>query len=172
MSGTTHCTRRRCLSALAAAAACAVTRPAAAAPLRAPFEWPELEWVSGESVPESDLKGVPVIVVFWATYCAFCKRHNAHVDKLYRSVDPRRLRVLSVAVDSNAVGVRQYMATTGYRFPVALDAGRLRSRFTERRVIPMTCSVDRDGQPGLCIPGEMTEADVIALATLALPQAR
>lgn len=172
MSATAFFTRRRCLTALATTAAHALARSAAAAPERPPIEWPELEWVSGARVPRSDLEGVPVIVVFWATYCAFCKRHNAHVDKLYRSVDPRRLRVMSVAVDSNAAGVRSYMAANGYGFPVALDSGLLRKRFTDRRVIPMTCSVDRNGRPGLCIPGEMAEADVIGLAGLALPEAR
>jgi hypothetical protein len=48
----------------------------------------------------------------------------------------------------------------------------LRSQLTDRRVIPMTCLVDRNGRPGLCIPGEMAEADVLALAKLALPEAR
>lgn len=171
MDGTTLSTRRRCLATLAAAATCAVARPAAAAAPPAPIEWPELEWAGAGRVARSELKGVPVIVVFWATDCAFCKRHNAHIDKLYRSVDPRRLRVLGVAVDSDAAGVRNYMAANGYRFPVALDAGLLRRRFTDRRVVPMTCSVDRDGRPGLCIPGEMSEADVLALATQALPEA-
>lgn len=172
MAGTTVSTRRRCLATLAAAAACAITAPAAAALPTALIEWPELDWISGEKAARSELSGVPVVVVFWATYCAFCKRHNAHLDKLYRAVDPRRLRVLSVAVDSDAAGVRQYMAANGYRFPVALDDGRLRTRFTDRRVIPMTCTLDRHGRPGLCIPGEMTEADVIGLAKLALPEAR
>jgi hypothetical protein len=64
------------------------------------------------------------------------------------------------------------MAANGYRFPVALDAGTLRGQFTDRRVIPMTCTADRDGRPGLCIPGEMTESDVLALGKLALPDVR
>lgn len=172
MAHTTLPTRRRCLTALAAAATCAATTPSSAASPAARIEWPDLEWVSGEKVPRSDLKGVPVIVVFWATYCAFCKRHNAHIDELYRTVDPQRLRVLSVAVDSDAAGVRQYMAANRYGFPVALDGGRLRGLFTDRRVVPMTCTLDRDGRPGLCIPGEMAEADVLGLAALALPEAR
>lgn len=172
MADTSFSTRRRCLAALATAVACVVADPAAAAPAAALLEWPDLDWISGENVPRSELKGVPVVVVFWATYCAFCKRHNAHVDKLFRAMDPKRLRVLSVAVDSDAAGVRQYMAANGYRFPVALDAGKLRARLTDRRVIPMTCTVDRDGRPGLCIPGEMAEADLIGLSKLALPEAR
>jgi thiol-disulfide isomerase/thioredoxin len=172
MAGTLLSTRRRALAVLAAATACAVTARGVPAAPAAPIEWPELDWISGAELSRAELDGVPAIVVFWATYCAYCKRHNAHVDRLYRAVDPRRLHVLSVAVDSDAAGVRQYMAANGFRFPVALDAGSLRTRFTDRRVVPLTCTVGGDGRPGLCIPGEMTEADVIGLARLAGPGAR
>ena len=164
--------RRRCIAALAATATGIAAGSMANAAPGACIEWPDLNWIGGEPVPRADLEGRPVIVVFWATYCAFCKRHNAHIDKLYRATDPRRLHILGIAVDSDAPGVRRYMATNGYRFPVALDAGTLRGQFTDRRVIPMTCTVDRDGRPGMCIPGEMTESDVLALGKLALPDVR
>ena len=47
------------------------------------------------------------------------------------------------------------------------DDGRLRGRFTERRVIPMTCTVAADGRVQRCIPGEMAEDDVLELARIA-----
>jgi hypothetical protein len=36
--------------------------------------------------------------------------------------------------------------------------------FTPRRVIPMTCVLDRSGTLRELIPGEMTESDVLGLA--------
>lgn len=114
--------------------------------------------------------GVPAVLVFWATYCGFCRRHNAHVDKLFRSVDPLRLRIVGIAVDGSADSVARYMSSQGFTFPVVLDRSGLRQRFTQRRVVPMTCLVDRDDRPGLCIPGEMSEDDVMQLARLALPR--
>lgn len=160
--------RRRCLAALAGVAAGARARAAPAARI----EWPDLDWVSGTPVPRSQLRGRPVVVVFWASYCAFCKRHNAHIDELYRASDPLRLQILAIAVDSAAPAVRRYMAANGYRFPVALAACGLRQQWSDRRVVPLTCTVQRDGRPGLCIPGEMSRADVLALGKLALPEAR
>ena len=47
------------------------------------------------------------------------------------------------------------MKTQGYRFLVVADYGRMRTRFTERRVLPMTCIVAADGRLQQCIPGEM-----------------
>ena len=67
------------------------------------------------------------------------------------------------AMDSDAAGVRRYMQANGYRFPVVLDEGLLRHRFTSRRVVPMTCLVDRQGRLMQSIPGEMAESDVLGL---------
>ena len=169
-----HGTRRRwCMqaagwvAALASPHAAAVSPPLDQAP--APIAWPSLSTVEGRALLPAHWQGVPTIVVFWATWCGYCRRHNAHVDQLYRSVDAGRLRVLGVALDSDAALVRRYLRQTGYGFPTVADGTALRRRFTERRVIPMTCTLGADGRLQQAIPGEMSEADVLALARLALP---
>ena len=59
------------------------------------------------------------------------------------------------------------MQAQGYRFPVVQDDGRLRGRFTERRVVSVTCTVAADGRVQQCIPGEMAQDDVLELARIA-----
>ena len=131
------------------------------------LDWPTLVTIEGQTLVPKRWPGTPAVVVFWATYCAFCKRHNAHIDKLFRSVDANRLRILGVVMDADGADARKYMQAQGYRFPVVQDDGRLRGRFTERRVIPMTCTVAADGRVQQCIPGEMAEDDVLNLARMA-----
>lgn len=160
-------TRRRWLQAAPAWAAL----PAAQA-LQAggpPIAWPALVTVQGQALPPSHWQGVPAVVVFWATWCAFCRRHNAHVEALFRSVDPQRLRVLGVALDTDLTLVRRHLQQTGYSFPTVADGGALRTQFTARRVIPMTCTVGADGRLLQALPGEMAADDVRGLAALALP---
>ncbi len=82
------------------------------------------------------------------------------------------MRILTVAEDTSAQTVRQYMRANNYQFPVALSDSVLRSRMTTRRIIPMTCVVDREGQLRQAIPGEMFEDDVLGLAQAALRSAR
>ena len=166
-------TRRRWLGGVAAggfAVGVAAQEPPASTPAptdvaRTPgrVDLPRLNLIDGSSVAPGDWAGAPAIVVFWATWCAFCKRHNAHIDQLFRSLGGSGPRVLGVAMDGDAAAVRRYMRVNGYRFPVVLDEGRLRQRFTARRVVPMTCLVDRLGQVKQCIPGEMSESDVLGL---------
>lgn len=158
--------KRRALLAAAGAApwSAFVHAEDAANGARPVITWPEIPLLDGGSLSPASWQGQPAVVVFWATYCAFCKRHNAHVDKLHRASRGQPLRVLGVALDGDAGAVRRYMAVNGYSFPVALDGGDLRRRLTQRRVIPMTCVIDRQGRLLQAIPGEMVEDDVLGLA--------
>ena len=171
-------TRRDCLVRAMQAAA---TLAAAATPgltvnaqtsSQAPKEiaWPALTLLDGTRLEPASWLEQPAVVVFWATYCAFCKRHNAHLDKLYRSPAAASLRILGVALDTDPQAVRRYMAANDYRFPVALEGGLLRAKLTSRRIIPTTCLIDRQGRLLQAIPGEMAEDDVLALAQLARPE--
>ena len=132
-------------------------------PVHKAIDWPVLQLLDGTTLSPSSWQGQAAIVVFWATYCPFCKRHNAHIDKLVQAVRGQPLRVLGVALDSDAEAVRRYMASNRYQFPVTVDGDALRRRFTSRRIIPMTCLLDQQGRLVQAIPGEMTEDDVLGL---------
>jgi thiol-disulfide isomerase/thioredoxin len=136
-----------------------------------PMVWPRLTLLDGTVLPPESWHDRAAVVVFWSTTCAYCRRHNARIDQLYRSAAGAHLRILGVAIEDGAAAVRDYMAANGYSFPVMLEGAGLRARFTTRRVIPMTALVNRRGRVGLVIPGEMAEDDVMALArSLALSE--
>ncbi len=164
MTGRHHWTRRRWLGVALAGQMGWTALPARAAGPAEVIDWPALVDIAGRTVAADSWQGIPAVLVFWATDCAYCRRHNAHVDRLFRSVDPQRLRVMGVVMEADAAAARHYMAAQDYRFPVVADNGRLRARFTPRRVVPMTCTVGADGRLLQCIPGEMAEDDVLGLA--------
>jgi len=128
--------------------------------------WPDISLLGGGVLSTHSWRGQAAVVVFWATYCPYCKRHNAHVDKLYRATERQALRVLGMALDDDVASVRRYMADNEYSFPVAMDGGMLSQRLSQRRVIPMTCVLDRQGRLIQSIPGEMLEEDVLGLVSL------
>jgi thiol-disulfide isomerase/thioredoxin len=107
------------------------------------------------------------VIVRWATWCGYCRRHNEHVNTLVQGLGDVPLQVLGVATDRDPAAVRRHVAAHGYRFPVTLDDAAFSAMSAGRRVIPLTITVDRQGRLREIIPGEMAEADVLALATLA-----
>lgn len=145
-------------------------QPAATPPAEA-LAWPALTLLDGTVLQAADWQHTGAIVVFWATYCGFCRRHNVHLDRLHRSLRGQPVRVLGVALDTDAALVRRYLRQHGFDFPVTLDAARLRPLLTPRRIIPNTCVVDRSGRLVRCIPGEMAEDDVLELGGVALRSA-
>jgi len=156
--------RRRQLLLASAAAPIARLAGAQATEAVPAIAWPVVHLLDGSTLSPASWQGQAAVIVFWATDCPYCKRHNARVDKLHKATQGQALRVLGVALDGDADAVRRYMAGNSYQFPVALDDGTLRQRFTARRVIPMTCVLDRQSRLLQAIPGEMAEDDVLGLA--------
>jgi thiol-disulfide isomerase/thioredoxin len=165
--------RREWLVGLAGLGGLAAAVRAAAAPPTAPGQalaWPALTLLDGRTLGADDWHDTAGVLVFWATWCAYCRRLNARIDRLHRQSVGTRLRVLGAAVDGDDASVRQYLQSQGFSFPaVVVGASGLRERFTSRRVIPMTCLVDRAGMLRQVIHGEMSEDDVMGLVRLADP---
>jgi thiol-disulfide isomerase/thioredoxin len=104
------------------------------------------------------------VVVFWSVSCPFCKRHNAHVEKLHRAALAQHgPGVLTVARDRDPAAVRRSLAANGWHFPVTLDAQPLGAALAARRVVPLTVVVDARGRLKQAIAGEMFEEDVMEL---------
>lgn len=111
--------------------------------------------------------GQAQIVVIWSTSCPFCRRHNVHLEKLHRALAGRPGAVLGVARESDRAQVQRYAAEQGYSFPVTLAWREFAAALSTRNMIPLTVTVDRSGRLRQVIPGEMSEADVLELASLA-----
>ena len=166
--------RRRAVASLLAATAAAgwgVGARAAAAPGEA-VAWPEVTLLDGSRFGPAQAAGRALVVVFWSTTCAFCRRHNPHVEKLHRAAAGHRLAVLGVARERDAAAVRRHAVEHGYTFPLTLDHAPLSAALSARRIIPLTVTVDRGGRLLQVIPGEMFESDVLELLQLADKEAR
>ncbi len=157
--------RRQLLPALALLPAALQAGPARRGE---PVAWPaSLPLADGTAWTPEQVQGRAVVVVFWSLSCAYCERHNVHVEKLHQASRASRLRVLGTVQGGDAAAVRRHMAARGWTFPVVLDNGALAAALTARRSVPMTVTVDPQGRLREAIPGEMFEADVLDLLKLA-----
>lgn len=81
------------------------------------FEGRTLE---GVRFTRESLKGRPVLIQFWATWCGYCRRDQSAVDRLaYEHLG--RIHVLAVNVGEDARAVRGYLATAPRRGDIVLS---------------------------------------------------
>ena len=77
----------------------------------------ELSLVSGERLSSSQLKGAPLVIYFWGTWCSDCSLQSPSIQSLVGEA-----QVLSVAVKSgDQRELQRYQAQEGYSFPIYID---------------------------------------------------
>jgi len=95
----------------------------------------------------ASLHGRPVVINFWASWCAPCKAEASTLERLWREY--RRRGVVFVGVDSNdaASDARRFLSAHGITYPAVHDAGGLvaANKYGVAN-LPVTYFVDRRGR--------------------------
>jgi peroxiredoxin len=107
----------------------------------------QLKSLDGPTLTLSALRGRPVLLNFWATWCGPCRYEMPFLHQL--SSDPkwqaRGLVMLAVNLQESEVTVRQFMADNALSFTVLLDTAGEAGRLYNIASIPTTYIIDKDG---------------------------
>ena len=128
---------------------------------------------SGE-VAMADLRGTPLVLNFWASWCEACLKEMPALDaydKTHEEVRVVGVDVLGVQGETLEAGRRYYGARGVDYLSLADDGGQLYGRFAfaARPVMPLTVVVDADGIVRALKFGPVDEAGLAALVEDALP---
>lgn len=102
----------------------------------------------GQTISLSDLKGRPVLLNLWATWCAPCREETPDLIALHREHSPRGLRVIGVSVDVDLPSrqVRAFAADQGIPYTILHDPeDRASALFVGQTMLPATFLFDRQG---------------------------
>ena len=109
-----------------------------------PFRLPLASEDSG-TVALRDLRHRGVLLSFWATWCAVCRRQLPLVSSLHERYAGEHFTVLAVSDEPEHV-VRAYLKAHPVPFPVVTDpTGRLRARFGVD-VLPLSIYIAPNGR--------------------------
>jgi thiol-disulfide isomerase/thioredoxin len=130
---------------------------------------PEVKLLDGSTVNAQRYAGKPVLVVFWASWCPYCVKHNPLVQKLIDQTRGTDLQVLTVTIDKDLNAAKKYLVEKRYTFAATADVKAMEAALGAKRALPKTYLIGRDGKLAVAEFGEMFEEDVLALARFAKP---
>lgn len=111
-------------------------------------------------------KGKVMVVNFWATWCAPCRKEIPEFVRMQNRLGARGLQFVGVAMDE-ADAVRPFLVDHGVNYPTLLgqlDAMELARSFgNELGALPFTVVVDRSGRVVQTILGATTESTLEAM---------
>lgn len=127
---------------------------------------------AGNTVALQDYHGQPVIINFWATWCAPCRREMAALQAVYEAHNTSGLVILAVSQDSadTVEAVQAYWTTLGLTFLALLDPEGVIARPYRAVFLPTTVFVHPSGTVAAIHLGPMTQPQIEHYLKAMLPQ--
>lgn len=107
-----------------------------------------LSTVDGKQVSLADYKGRPVLVNFWATWCAPCKIEMPWFEELRKQYAGQGFEILGITADVDAGKdvIAKSAQKIGVTYPILLSTDKVQDAYGGVEYLPMSFYVDRDGK--------------------------
>jgi cytochrome c biogenesis protein CcmG/thiol:disulfide interchange protein DsbE len=124
--------------------AMALPMPEERVPFRVEFALPDIQ---GQLVRLADLRGRPVLINIWATWCYPCRKEMPSMNALYKDYGAKGLAIVAIATDAGGKSVvTPFIQTYGLTFPVLLDPQDIVGRQLQVPGIPTSYLLDKWGR--------------------------
>ncbi len=115
-----------------------------------------------------DYDGQVIVLNFWATWCAPCRKEIPMLVAAQKQWGHRGLQVIGIAIDDHAPSA-EFAERYGINYPVLAaptEGARIQDRYTRpgtpAGVLPYTAIIDRSGQVVAQIAGALTRDQLTA----------
>ena len=113
----------------------------------------------GAPVSLKSLRGKPVLIDFWATWCPPCRESLPHTEDIYKKFGDSGLQVMTVS-DENAKTIKDFVAKNKYTFPTYNDSSDATEKAYGVDGIPCVAIIDKDGKLQAFMVGLRPEEDL------------
>lgn len=124
-----------------------------------------LETLEGDKLTLSELRGHPVLLNLWASWCLPCRVEMPAIERVYQRHRGDGLVVVGMNVTSqdSEAAARAFAQEFGLTFPIVLDRDGGASARYEVMGLPSTYFIDRGGTiRNVIIGGPMSEAVMLS----------
>ena len=118
----------------------------------------------------------PLLVSFWATWCAPCKKEMIFLEKFHQKYNENSFRVLAISTDSpkSMSKVKSYIRAKKHTFLVGIDPNQDIAKKMNALLMPTTLILNKDRKVSWYhqgfIPGDEKEIEAQIRAVLDLDQ--
>ncbi len=116
----------------------------------------------GKTFQLSELRGKPVFIDFWATWCGPCKMEMPHIETLYQELASSGQITIIAASSEDRHTVQRFLARNPYTFQVVTVAGEEAQQRFKTNSIPAGFVIDAEGVIRAHMIGAQTEAQLRA----------
>jgi thiol-disulfide isomerase/thioredoxin len=115
----------------------------------------------GKTVQLSSLRGKPVVVNFWATYCEPCKNEMPSLAELQKKYEPDGLQVLGIVMDDpGEKTILDFAHRLGVNYPVLVGTDKVADTYGGVDGLPTTFYLDRSGKVVDRVLGGVSKEDI------------
>ena len=120
----------------------------------------KLATLDGGKLQLSELRGRPVMINLWATWCGPCRIEMSHIQDRFERFEKQGFVVLAVDFDEPLGVVADFRDELGLTFPILLDPGATVQNLYRNRSYPSSFFIDESGVIRVHHIGVMTEGQL------------
>jgi len=100
---------------------------------------------TGSNIRLKDLRGKVVMINFWATWCAPCRKELPLLNILYNKYKSKGFVLLGVNIDDRSTLAKKMLKELKINFPVLFDHNQATSEAYDLQAMPSTFILDKNG---------------------------
>ncbi|MCC7076491.1 MAG: TlpA family protein disulfide reductase [Acidimicrobiia bacterium] len=130
-----------------------------------------IEDFAGRKVSLDDFRGKPLVLNFWASWCAPCRNEMPAFDALHSRLSGQ-VGFLGIATQDREAAAAAFAEEIGVGYPLAFDAGDEVGAAYGLFGMPSTYFIDAEGQVVEARFGELSSAELTEIITTLFPDVK